>query len=157
MWAATTACANWMMTELYTRDCRRNEQDKMPRMERVYLYPEARIKWPQLPSSSVASIEQTIQRKYRAIRYKVIWTAAASLPAHRYPIPFPVPSKSWSIEVDGESPVVTARIGERRFQLRLRGGVQYRRQLAAMRQMASGEAARGELAILRRKNAETGR
>src|SRR5579862_4327425 len=49
MWVQTTAAANWMMTECYTRDVRRNGEAKMPPMPKVYLYPEARIKFPNLP------------------------------------------------------------------------------------------------------------
>jgi hypothetical protein len=36
-WVLTTAAANWMMTELYTRDIRRGAEDKMPKMMRIYL------------------------------------------------------------------------------------------------------------------------
>src|SRR4051812_36510251 len=75
-WAATTQASNWMMTQLYTRDVRRLDHPKMPPMPRVYLYPEARILYPGLPSQSIASLEQAIQRKYRAMRYKIIWTAS---------------------------------------------------------------------------------
>jgi rubredoxin len=79
MWAQTTAASNWMMTELYARDVRRGSEEKMPPMARVYLYPEARARFPGLPSATVASLEQSVQRKYRAVRYRVVWTAAATI------------------------------------------------------------------------------
>src|ERR1039458_8306933 len=59
MWAQTTAASNWMMTELYARDVRRGAEEKMPPMARVYLYPEARGRFPALPSRTVRSEEHT--------------------------------------------------------------------------------------------------
>jgi hypothetical protein len=87
MWSQTTAAANWMMTECYARDVRRvpAAEEKMPPMRRVYLYPEARERFPALPPQSVASLEQVVQRRYRAARYDVIWRSAAALPTMRYP------------------------------------------------------------------------
>ena len=136
-----------MMTELYARDVRRGAEEKMPPMARVYLYPEARGRFPALPSQTVASLEQSVQRKYRAARYAVVWTAAASLPTHRYPTPFPVPSQAWHATIEADQAIVSVRIGDARWRLRLKRGPQFRRQMAAFRQMAKGEAIPGELAI----------
>jgi hypothetical protein len=58
-WAQATAAANWMMTELYPHDIRRHEQESLPRMARVYLYPEARRRFPELASQTVVSLEKT--------------------------------------------------------------------------------------------------
>ena len=46
MWVATTQVCNWMSTELYAQDVRRNGEDKMPPMTRAYLYPKARRPFP---------------------------------------------------------------------------------------------------------------
>ncbi len=59
-WIETTRASNWMMTQYYVRDTQRNGQEKMPAMERIYLYPEARTLFPSLASQSVASLAQTI-------------------------------------------------------------------------------------------------
>jgi hypothetical protein len=147
MWAQTTAASNWMMTELYARDVRRGAEEKMPPMARAYLYPAARERFPALPSQTVASLEQSVQRKYRAGRYAVVWTAAASLPTHRYPTPFPVPSQGWHATIEEDQAIVSVRIGEARWRLRLKRGSQFRRQMTAFRQIAKGEAIPGELAI----------
>src|ERR1700741_4230594 len=41
--AETTRCANWLVTELYARDARREPGDaRLRAMPRVYLYPDAR-------------------------------------------------------------------------------------------------------------------
>ena len=147
MWAQTTAASNWMMTELFARDVRKGSEEKMPPMARVYLYPEARARFPGLPSQTVSSLEQSVQRKYRAVRYAVVWTAAASLPTHRYPTPFPVPKQAWAATIEAEQAIVSMRIGDARHRLRLKRGPQFRRQMAAFRQIAQGEAIAGELAI----------
>jgi hypothetical protein len=150
-WAATTQASNWMMTQLYTRDVRRLDQLKMPPMPRVYLYPEARGLFPTLPSQSIAALEQAIQRKYRAMRYQIIWTATSALPSHRYPVPLPIHNQSWAAFIDNNRPVVSVRMSDRRFRLRLKGGPQFHRQRAAFDQMVSGDAVRGELALYQQR------
>ena len=77
-WAEATAAANWIMTELYARDVRRNGEEKMPRMSRVYLYPEARLRFPRLASQTVVSIENHVQGAYRSVRYELLWTPRAA-------------------------------------------------------------------------------
>jgi hypothetical protein len=91
MWAAATQASNWILTELYARDVRRRDEKKMPPMPNIYLYPEVRERFPQLPSQTVAALENTIKATYRAKRYEVLWTVKSSLPVYRYPTPFPVP------------------------------------------------------------------
>jgi hypothetical protein len=148
-WAEATAAANWMMTELYGRDVRRNGEQKMPRMPRAYLYPEARLRFPKLASQTVVSIENRVQAAYRAARYEVVWTCAASLPVYRYPLPLPVHNQSWEATTIADRPVVRVRLGDRRWNLRLKGGPRLKRQTEAYRQIVSGEAVRGELALYR--------
>jgi hypothetical protein len=146
-WRLSTAASNWMMTELYARDVRRHGEAKMPPMPRVYLYPEARERFPELPSQAVASLENACQRLYRAKRYDVVWTCSAALPNFRYPSPYPITSQSWQAALEGEAPVVSVRIGDRRFRLRLKSGDSFRRQYQAFRLMAGGGAVRGEASI----------
>jgi hypothetical protein len=148
-WTEATAAANWMMTELYARDVRRNGEEKMPRMARVYLYPEARVRFPKLASQTVVSIENHVQAAYRSVRYELVWTCSASLPVHRYPLPLPVHNQSWEATTIADRPVVRVRLGDRWWNLRLKGGPRFKPQNEAYRQMVSGEAIRGELALYR--------
>jgi hypothetical protein len=148
-WTQATAAANWMVTELYARDVRRNGQEKMPRMARIYLYPEARLRFPKLASQTVVSIENHVQAAYRMARYELIWTCSASLPVHRYPFPLPVHNQSWEALTIADRPVVRVRLGDRWWGLRLKGGPRFKAQTEAYRQMISGEAVRGELALYR--------
>lgn len=148
MWQETTRCINWMMTELYVRDIKRNGQEKLPPMPHIYLYPEARALFPCLPPQTVSSLEQSCQHKYRARRLEVVWRHKASLPTHRYPVPFPVPNQSWEPgRRDIEKPVVSIRIADRRYTLRLRGGPRFWRQRQAFDLMVAGRAVTGEAAI----------
>jgi hypothetical protein len=148
-WVQTTAAANWMMTELYVRDVRREGDEKMPPMRRAYLYPEARERFPNLAPQTVVSIENSVQAAYRKARYEVLWTCSASLPAFRYPRPLPVHNQSWEPTLAGERPVVRVRLGDRWRELRLKGGPRFHPQIEAYRQMVSGEVIRGELSLYR--------
>jgi hypothetical protein len=152
MWTQTTACANRIMTECYARDVRRTgmESKKMPSMQRVYLYPELRAEFPALPSQTVASLEHAVVAKYRAIRYPIIWTGSAALPTYRYPTPFPIAAQAWHARIEQDKPIVSLRIGERRLQLRLKNGPQFRRQYAVFGLIALGEAVSGEAAVYQR-------
>ena len=149
-WAACTAATNWMLTEMYARDSRREGQAKLPPMPKIDLYREARSKFPSLPSKTVASLEHAVAAKYGSKRYAVLWTCEESLPNYRYPAPFIVPSQGWSADYENDQrPVIACRIGDRRFTLRLRGGKEFGRQLTAFRQIIKGEAIAGELALYR--------
>jgi len=144
MWAATTRASNWMMTQYYVRDTRPIDGGKIPPMPRIYLYPEVRVLFPQLPPRTAASLEHSIQRQYRAKRFDVSWRSSASLPTIRYPQPFPIPSQSWSYSLNEHNqPLVCCRIGERQWELRLKSGARYRRQIQGMRRMVEP----GEMAI----------
>jgi hypothetical protein len=148
MWRQTTQASNWIMTELYARDVRRKPGDeKIPPAPRLYLYPEIRQLWPELPPQTVCALEQAVTRKYRARRFEVLWSCASSLPNFRYPTPFPVHNQSWSIVEESERPVVTARVGGANVRFRLAGGHRFRRQLGAIDKMIAGAAIRGELAL----------
>jgi hypothetical protein len=97
-----------MMKERYARDVRRVPagEEKMPPRTRVHLYPEARERFPAPPPQSVASLEQAVQRRYRAARYNVIWRCSAALPTMRYPQPYPVHVQSWDFRLhDGNRPM----------------------------------------------------
>jgi hypothetical protein len=162
-WVRTTQASNWIMTELYRRDERRvspppipgeepKDPEKMPPWHRPdkTFYHEVRHFFPELASQTVASLLQSTISKYNEARYKTSWINLASLPVFRYPTPLPVHNQSWSVAIENNRPIVTVRIGDPPgVRLRLTGGPNYRRQLAAVKQMVSGEATRGELAIYR--------
>jgi hypothetical protein len=150
MWLATTQASNWMMTQFYARDVRWDSSAKsLAPMPKMYLYPEARLLFPVLPPRTVAALEHACRGRYRGMRRDLIWTFANSLPTFRYPVPFPVHNQSWSAERDpsGQRPVVGVRIVNRHFRLRLKGGPQFRRQLAHYDQLVIGKAVAGELSL----------
>ena len=154
-WQRFSEAATWMMRECYARDVRReSSMDKLPPMPRVYLYPEARAMFPEIPSRSVAALEQQVQAKYRSNRFKVIWTMEEQLQNLRYPQPFICPNQGWMVEIedtDRRDMVVSVRVGDERIRLRLKSGKHFRRQRAMIEQMASGVAIQGELSIYRKR------
>ncbi len=147
-WRSTTAAANYMLTELYVRDIRREPgQTKLPAMPKIYLYPEVRARWPELEPNTVAQLEQLVQRTYRKQRYELLWTRSRTLATMRYPVPIPVPAASWSLERCDQSYVISARIGGQRWRLRLRGGPHMRHQRPLLAAVASGAADYGALTL----------
>lgn len=152
-WAQTTALCNWALTQFYCRDVRREPGvEKMPAMPRVYLYPEARERFPGLPPTALASILQAVEKKYRATRYDLIWTASVALPTYKYPTPCVAHCDTWSLDRDGAGrPVVSVRLGAHRWKLALRRGPRYARQLAGLTRIVK----QGELAIYRKRAGES--
>jgi len=148
LWSETTRCANWLVSELYARDVRRRPDDeRLAPMPHIYLYPEARALFPRLPAQAVASLAQEVLRRYRAMRYAVLWTRAASLASYRYPVALTLPSQAWSLHEEQGQWTVSVRLSESRWRLRLRGGAPMRRQLQRLRQIDEGQAERGSLTI----------
>jgi uncharacterized protein (DUF433 family) len=61
-----------------------------------------------------------------------------------------VPSLGWHATIEADQAIVSVRIGDARWRLRLKRGPQFRRQMTAFRQISKGEAIPGELAIYER-------
>jgi len=148
LWIESTRCANWIMTELYARDVRRQpDDDRLPAMAHVYLYPEARVLFPRLPAQAVAALVHTAQRRYRADRFALLWSRTASLATYRYPVAFTVPTQAWSLREQEGRWIVSVRLSDSRWRLLLRGGPGMRRQASKLSQLVSGDAERGPLEI----------
>lgn len=153
-WIETTRASNWIMTQLYMRDIRRAGEAKMPPIPRSYLYPELRRHFPSLTPQSVASLEQSVTAKYKHMRFGVIWTNASALPTFRYPTPFPVHNQSWDVSFDAGKPVISARIGENRWQFRLKAGHSFRKGLSDLHTLVNGDGVSGEMALYRNHKGE---
>lgn len=159
-WVESTSLSNWMSSEMYARDIRRALGDeKLGPMPKIYLYPEAVKIHPEIPSGAVASMEQTIKRRYSAKRFQVLWTRECSISNYRYPYPAAFPRQSWkpSYETAGKEsgdmvPCVSLvmRRGER-FLLQLRSGQDFRRQLSDFKAIVDGRAFGGEISFVRKK------
>lgn len=157
-WGESTALHNWMMSELYVRDVKRDgTMTKLPPRPQTYLYPEARARFPGIPSQTVSAIDQAVKGKYGSVRWKILWTGEMALPNYRYPTPFLAHNQSWSVAInDDGQPIIGVRIAGRRWHLRLRNGHRYARQIAAIEKIADGSAIKGELAIYRKRSGEWG-
>lgn len=152
-WAQCTNLANWAVTELAKGEAARDpEQERLPSMPQVYLYPEARRRFPDLPSKSVAALLHSVDQRYRKARLAVIWRCEASLPRYRFPMPIPVNNQGWRAELlDGKVPAITLRLLDKEFTLRLRSGKHFSRQVRSFALLVSKKAVQGELAISRRR------
>ncbi len=152
-WSQSTALSNWLLTEMYSRDVRREPgMEKLPPMRDIYLYPEARQRFSELPPAAVTSIIHSVRGRYRAARFKLIWTTQESLANYRYPTPYPVPASAWKPLFGANNvPMVNVRIGRDRWTLQLRGGPHFRRQLCAFRKLVAGAAVTTELALYRQR------
>lgn len=150
-WGAVTGLANWTMTQLAKLDhVRTPGLGKMPKAPQVYLYPEARAAFPLLDPSTVVAVLHDVEAKYRSKRYQVIWTCESSLPVFRYPYPLPVPAQAWKASFsEDNAPVVSLRLGGQRIEMRLRGGPEFRRQLAGFHLVVNGAAKPGTLTLYR--------
>jgi len=85
-------------------------------------------------------------------RYEVKWLGKESNRSERYPQPYPIRWSSCKAEIIDDSPVVTCTIARKRYRLRLRGGSEFRRQYYSFKQIVSGEAVPGEMALYRTKD-----
>jgi len=142
-WGESTRLANWCVTQYYARDVRREPgMEKLPPPPKVYLYPEARAAFPTLVPTTVTAIDHAVQGKYRAARYKLLWTNEISLPTFRYPYPLPLPPGNFQLRIgDGNELLCDVRLTADttdRVTLRLRGGADYRRQRAALERCIDG-------------------
>lgn len=154
-WAASTSLANWTATELAKNDVIRKPNDKkMPAMPAIYLYGVAKEKfcgWQDWHKcySSANCVMRYVEQKYRAARFKIVWTHDAALMSFRYPVPYPVHNDDWKATTIEQRPTVTFNLDGKKWTLRLKGGPEMARQLAGFRQIERGEAVKGELAIYR--------
>ena len=164
-WGRSTALANWAVSELAKADVQRSPSDvKLPPRPKVNLYSlwqshHQRDAW---DGAAVAAncILHSVELKYQAKRYDMIWTGKSSLPSFRYPYPYPVHNANWKAifeeftGTDGHKsrvPTVYFPLGGRNWTLRLAGGANRIRQLRAFAKIENGEAVQCELAIYRQR------
>lgn len=148
-WTRSTEAANWALRRLLVNDVTRQPGDtKCPKMPKIYLYGERDwTGW----SQSAAAVLRTVESNYRSKRYQVIWTGGTSLPKVRYPYPYPVHNAGWNlIENPDGGLFFEARLPDGRVSVRLKGGSQFRRQLAGARHLIANPHLRGEASMYQR-------
>jgi hypothetical protein len=148
-WQGATSVANWAVTQLRLADVVRTPQmERLPKMPRVYLYPEARRLYPDVDPRSLTQILRSAEAVYRKSRYAAVWQLRAAVPTFRYPYPYPVSHQGWGAHHDAaRNAIVAVRLGGRGWSLRLRGGPSFRRQREAFDQIVGGDAVPATLAI----------
>lgn len=158
-WNQSTAFANWLSTELRIKDVHRRPKHKKCPKRRVFnLYDHAKNNYPDWGDwrgayGAASAVVRNVELKYKARRFKVIWTNEESLSSFKYPYPFPVRAQDWSIATVNERPVFYCNLlNETKVELILAGGAPMRRQLAAFKLIESGEAIGCEAAIYRKSS-----
>lgn len=150
----TTQAANWVLRQLAAHDAGIDPVTKKlgkfapPEPDGKSLYKGVADRWC-IDTRTASCIVRAATAKYGACRLKM-HRGEVSLPSIRYPHPIPVQNATWSI-TEGEDGglVLDMPLGRRgRVQVRLKGGVNYRRQLVAVRQLMKGEAVQGQLDIM---------
>lgn len=157
-WTAATRLANWAVTELAKADIVRTPgMTRLPKAPQPYLYPEARQIAPEVDTGSLCAILHAVEGRWRKRRYEVVWLRKASLPSYRYPQPYPIKSDTWHAEYgEQKTPIVSVRLAGERLRLRLRGGVQFRRQLRAFDALVNGRAVRCEMQLYEQRTGAGG-
>lgn len=160
-WGQTTGMTNWIIGRMFAVDTVRTPQDEKLgkfQFDGKPLYAECRVKWPDFRPTSLASLMNSLQSKYRKKRYEVLWTGESSLPSARYPQPYPVHNREWKpmfVPAGKEGgdlvPAVEVPLVGGKMLLQLRQGKDWRGQVADFRKFVSGEAIKGELAVLRKR------
>lgn len=141
-WEQSTAAANLLDQALARADVVRTpEMQKLPPLPYIYLYREVPKELSGMDSGNYVCLINTVQRKYRKSRYERIWLRKRGGTNYRYPQPYPLDPGNWeaSCGTDGEA-FVRARFAGRWWKLRLRGGWQFKRLLAAHKKIATGAA-----------------
>jgi hypothetical protein len=147
-WSDTTRLCNWLMTTYYVRDRQRAPEDeKLGTWDVPYLYPEARVLFPNVEPQTLVSAINTVSKKYKASRFDLIWRNAISLPNFRYPTPVPINTQAFKLFHDKERWVFSFRWLGEWHELYVRQGHEFRRQLKALEQLATDEAEVGEAAL----------
>lgn len=108
-------------------------------------YP-GRAFWAGAAQQACAVIESA-EKRYGALRKEIVWDQTAALPVFRYPQPFPVHMDSWRPRFEDGVPIINVTFPGGRVDLVLRGGDEFRRQLAFFRKVVDGEAKKCELSI----------
>lgn len=166
-WGQATSMTNWITSRMFAGDVVRTpDAEKLDKFEfdGKPLYHECRAKWPDFRPTSLASLMNSLQGKYRKKRYELIWTGASSLPSARYPQPYPVHNREWKplfvpAGKDGGDwvPAVEVPLVGGKMLLQLAQGRNWRRQVADFRKFVAGEAIKGELALLEKRIGGKGR
>jgi len=149
LWKAACDISNWAVTELARHDTPRTAaMERLAKMPELYLYPGAREVAPNLDPSSVVAVLHAVEGKYRKARLKTLWFRTASHPVYRYPCPLPIHNQSWRCEEgSGGRAMIAVRINAVWWRLAL-GTARHRMLLGAWRQVLSGRAVQGELALI---------
>lgn len=157
LWRQTTSLANWGVLELYAADYRRQSgETKIPKLTQerlntiwsqekgglyqhaVRCYPDWGV-WKGM-TYAPSTILRQVESKWQKERYKIAWRCDGGYPVYKYPMPLPINSRNFNIRQESDGAMFfRVSLGGRKWDLRLRGGRDFKRQIGTFRKMLSGE------------------
>ena len=150
-WRWSTEVANYTIVRLVADDFAAREpgMTKLPTRPSPD-YAGARRLVPDMPTGSLTAVQHAVSGKYGSQRGDVL-CGKQRRASFRWPQPFPVRGGTWSVRLDdGRRPIVTARLGAKRWELRLRGGREFKRQRAKLELLLAGDAKGVEMTFYER-------
>lgn len=176
----STELANWAVQALFRLDSA-NTRDCPSAIKECNLYDLAKRKFPGWKSltdevcKSASAVLRKVQAKYIEDRFDFMFSHNSSLLSYRFPQPFPIPNASWRLCFEARSEKIAARVvaTDRSFEnnlapiftlnlpncrgvrLRLRQGRDFRRQLAMLEQILTGDELLAQGLIHRKERGET--
>lgn len=156
-WDLSTRLANWSVQQLQRLDIVRTAgMERLPPMpDGVYLYGlfggyADRERWAGA-AASAQSLMRTVEASWRASRWDVVWNYAASARTYRWPTPFPVHNRDWSLSrSDAGVWSVSLTLPGGRVVLRIRNDRTLHYQRRRLEQLLGGAAVPGEAALYAR-------
>lgn len=82
---------------------------------------------------------QMAEKRYKALRYEIIWKRSAVPPTFKYPTPFPVKNTNWEPRIEHGKPVINVALPGGRVDLELRTGPEFGRQLTIFHSLIRGD------------------
>lgn len=151
-WKLATAESQRALRMCISQDAyvRQHTDQKLPKCPKIYTYSKGQYDgW----ASTASAVCRAVEKRWKAMRYDVLWTNKMGIPSYRYPQPWPIHNREWSI-VDCQSRlVVKVPLGtERGIELECKLGAGQRRNLDAMRRVATGDYKPGEASVYKRKD-----
>lgn len=156
-WRKSTDLANWAITQSALIDRPRRDAagkiEPLPYFDLYTLGMTNRAFWDSSAWQGSKGVAATVIRRAAKIYAKArlrIWNGEQSLPTFRYPHPYLLRAADWApLLVNNQSPAIKFNAAGRPWVVRLKGGNEFRRQLAGFRQIMDG-VKRCEAAVFRK-------
>jgi len=153
-WERSTSLSTWAMARMHLADPGLDaEKKKLHPMPELNLYAEIRGRFPDVPCGTVAAMAQSLRSKYMSARFGIMVNngkgGRSDWPKFRYPTPFPIRAQGseWAVAKQGQEYILSFNLCDKRWDVVLRQGKDFRRQIGMVDQLIGGDALKCELAL----------